>query len=94
MHACSTKTAGPREFIFGTEVVRDGGPLIFYISRSRVKGQGHLYLEMCLFAVNCGHRGYVWVISEQWLVKERYIWQLAKYYWQLAKSNAVIEGNL
>ena len=49
VYACSAKTVGPRSFIFGMEVGPDGGPLIFYISRSKVKGQGQISMKICLF---------------------------------------------
>ena len=45
------------------EVGLDSGPLIFYISRSKVKGQGQVGMKMCLFGANFGHRGYVYVRS-------------------------------
>ncbi len=63
MYTCSTKTIGPRGFIFGMEVGLDGGPLIFYISRSKAKGQSQIGMKICLFGANFGHRGYVCVRS-------------------------------
>ncbi len=45
------------------ELGLDGGPLIFYISRSKVKGQGQISMKICLFWADFGHRGYVWGFS-------------------------------
>ncbi len=45
------------------EVGPDGGPLIFYISRSKVKGQGQISMKICLFQADFGHRGCVWDYS-------------------------------
>ena len=56
VYACSAKTIEPRSFIFSMEVGLDGGPLIFYNSRSKVKGQGQIGMKMWLFGANLGHR--------------------------------------
>ncbi len=56
MYACSVKTIGPGSFNFGIEVGLDDGLPIFYISRSKVKGQGQIGMKISLFGVNLGHR--------------------------------------
>ncbi len=66
LYACSAKTVGPRSFIIGMEVGLDGGPLNFYMSRSKVKGQGQIGRKMCHFGTNLGHRSQVHMyVSDQ-----------------------------